>query len=190
MEIAFIVNSKTGKRFNKDFERFKEKFSGNTQVHLTEHAGHATELAETLCSNHVDFIIAVGGDGTLNEVVNGVMQARKENPDSNPSIGILPYGSGNDFVKTINTTNDIKKLASLINQGSTTPVDLGKISFEKDGISNARYFINIADLGIGPEVVLKTNNSKQWNLHLVAIKYLKDLTNITIEHKELKNENE
>jgi len=184
MRIAFIVNSKISQRIriNKDLERFKEMVSGDTQVHLTEHAGHATQLAKTLCSNNVEIIIAVGGDGTLNEVVNGVMQSKNVNPDSISSIGILPYGSGNDFVKTIKATNNIDKLALLIDQRSLTPIDLGKISFEKNGKLNTRYFINIADLGIGSEVVLKTNNSKM--LFGPTVTYLSAITRTFLSYKK------
>ena len=184
MRIAFIVNSKISQRIriNKDLERFKEMVSGDTQVHLTEHIGHATQLAKTLCSDNVDIVIAVGGDGTLNEVVNGVMQVKKVNPDSISSIGIIPYGSGNDFVKTIKATNNIEKLALLIDQRSLTPVDIGKISFEKNGRLTTRYFINIADLGIGPEVVLKTNNSKM--LFGPTITYLSAITRTFLSYKK------
>ena len=184
MRVAFIVNSKISQRIriNKDLERFKEMVSGDTQVHLTEHAGHATQLAKTLCADNVEIIIAVGGDGSLNEIVNGVMQAKKENPDLNSSIGILPYGSGNDFVKTIKATNNIDTLALLINQRSLTPIDLGKISFEKNGRLNTRYFINIADLGIGPEVVLKTNNNKM--LFGPTVTYLSAITMTFLSYKK------
>jgi len=184
MRIAFIVNSKISQRvrINKDLERFKEMVSGDTHVYLTEHAVHATQLAKTLCVNNVDIIIAVGGDGTLNEVVNGVMLAKKVNPDSISSIGILPYGSGNDFVKTLKVTNDIGKLAFLINQRSLTPIDLGKISFEKNGKLTTRYFINIADLGIGPEVVLKTNNSKM--IFGPTVTYLSAITSTFLSYKK------
>jgi len=184
MRIAFIVNSKISQRIriNKDLERFKEMVEGDTQVHATEHAGHASQLAKTLCTDNVEIIIAVGGDGTLSEIVNGVMLAKKVNPDSISSIGILPYGSGNDFVKTIKATKDIDKLAFLINQRSLTPIDLGKITFEKNGSLTTRYFINIADLGIGPEVVLKANNSKM--IFGPTVTYLSAITSTFLSYKK------
>ncbi|MDX1315534.1 MAG: diacylglycerol kinase family lipid kinase, partial [Eudoraea sp.] len=103
-----------------------------------------------------DYLIAVGGDGTLHEVINGVMQSGIP-PGQRPVIGLLPYGSANDFARTAGLSRSIEELIELIQSNSIQKIDLGKIELTRSG--DTRYFINIAGVGLGPEVVRNMENS-------------------------------
>ncbi|MFZ9005142.1 MAG: diacylglycerol/lipid kinase family protein, partial [Robiginitalea sp.] len=96
------------------------------------------------------FLIALGGDGTLHEVINGVMQS---NLPANlyPAIGLLPLGSANDFARTARISNSVEDLIGQIQSKATRKIDLGKIILHHTG--EIRYFINIAGVGLGAEVV-------------------------------------
>lgn len=101
-------------------------------VTVTDHAGHAIELAEK--SEGYDKIVCCGGDGTLNEVVQGVMSAEKRLP-----IGYIPAGSTNDFANSMSLEADTKKAVDAILTGSAHTLDIGSF--------NGRYFTYIASFG-------------------------------------------
>src|SRR4051812_34358142 len=73
----------------------------NVQVKETQSRSHAISLASKAADEYVDLILAAGGDGTLNQVVNGVLTGR-ETETKLPVIGLIPMGSGNDFARTVN----------------------------------------------------------------------------------------
>lgn len=85
------------------------------------------QLAEQAIEKGSDYLIAVGGDGMLNEVVNGYMQTTKEKRKE-VVIGALPYGTGNDFVKSVGITNDLEQIARLMETHKAKPVDLDRKS--------------------------------------------------------------
>jgi len=116
----------------------------------TLNARHAIELARKATVEGCDYLIAIGGDGTLHEVINGVMLSGVSEKDR-PAIGLLPLGSANDFARTAGITDSVEELVKWLQTDSTRQVDLGKIEF-LSGVE-PRYFINIAGLGLGAEVV-------------------------------------
>jgi YegS/Rv2252/BmrU family lipid kinase len=131
-----------------------------------------------------DYIIAVGGDGTLNEVVNGVMLYHEEYPSQNlPTIGVLPLGTANDFVKSINHKRGIDELLALIKSKQYQQIDIGKLQcFDEDRVSKiTHYFINIADVGFGAHVVHKTNSSN--SLLGANFKYTKAILSTFLSYK-------
>ena len=127
------------------------------------YAKNSIEIAQKVAPDN-DYIIAVGGDGTLNEVVNGIMQychEHQKKPSKNlPTLGVLPLGTANDFVKSIDQKGGINELLALIKSQQHQKVDIGKLQcFSEDRVSKiTRYFINIADVGFGAHVVHKTNS--------------------------------
>ncbi|MBX2965068.1 MAG: diacylglycerol kinase family lipid kinase [Cyclobacteriaceae bacterium] len=130
-----------------------------TVVHVTvqetRSKNDAVLLASKAVSQSFDAILAAGGDGTLNQVLNGVLHEQSNNL---PVLGLVPLGSGNDFARTVNVRSDIEFLKNLFTDFTFRPVDVGKISFP-DSKEPARYFINIADVGMGPYVVQRLLNS-------------------------------
>ena len=117
----------------------------------------ATNLAVEAISEGTDFLISVGGDGTMNEVVNGffISKTIKEIP-----IGLLPYGSGNDFARTLGCNRSIFKLFEAIKKRKTIKSDAGEVSYLGfEGMIRKRIFINITDVGIGGMVSKNVNKS-------------------------------
>jgi YegS/Rv2252/BmrU family lipid kinase len=138
----FIVNPKAGKGKSLDIiPKINNEFIGREEdliIEITKYPGHASLISNEYTSKGNYRVYAVGGDGTLNEVLNGMA-------GSNSFLGVIPCGSGNDFIKSLyNEKGDDILIKDIIN-GSVQNMDLGKI---KD-----RYFLNISSVGIDAEVV-------------------------------------
>lgn len=108
----------------------------------TTKRGDATEYVRELGANY-DVVLCVGGDGTLNETVNGVMQLEKRLP-----VGYIPTGSTNDLATTIGIPSDIRKAVELIATNQKNTYDIGKF--------NDRHFCYIASFGVGTEFSYST----------------------------------
>ena len=120
-----------------------EKAGYETSAYATERSGDATKEAERALEQEYDLLIVAGGDGTLNEVVNGIA----EQPNR-PKLGIIPMGTVNDFGRALHLPSNIMKAVDVIVNGHTTQVDIGKM--------NSRYFINLAAGGKLTEVSYET----------------------------------
>lgn len=105
-----------------------------TSCHATTGAGDATEAAKIAVKRRYDLVVAAGGDGTINEVINGLAEQ-----EYRPKLGIIPTGTTNDFARALHIPRDIEAAADIIVKGQTIPVDVGRI--------NDKYFINIAGGG-------------------------------------------
>lgn len=115
---------------------------------FTAGPGDATRLAREAVQSGADFVVAMGGDGTINEVVNGFFIAG-EPIATRAALGILPYGTGGDFRKTLGLPTSIEKAAAIIRGGHTRPVDVGKLELTtRDGRREVRMFANIASFGL------------------------------------------
>lgn len=159
MKLVFVVNNKNN-RLAKVIPKLDQCCQNTKLEHVqfltTLRKKHAIELARNATEDGCDYLIAVGGDGTLHEVINGVMQSNIP-ANEYPAIGIFPHGSANDFARTANITNTVDELFQLITSHSTQKIDLGKVAFRNS--NDIHYFINITGVGLGPEVVQKLENS-------------------------------
>ncbi|HXP48802.1 MAG TPA: diacylglycerol kinase family protein [Bacteroidia bacterium] len=156
-KIAFIIHGKIRKK-QKVIAELESTFHGNYKpsFFISEYSGHAIELSYKAAEEGYNYIICLGGDGSLNEVVNGVMQARNLNKEIMVKVGVLPFGTGNDFVKTIQSPHSFSGIKKLIDENSSKEIDLGLIQFkDKTRADRSRYFINITDIGLGAVVVQK-----------------------------------
>ncbi|MCL2229479.1 MAG: diacylglycerol kinase family lipid kinase [Treponema sp.] len=119
------------------------------QIIQTQSPGHAIELIRNLSIDENDIVVAAGGDGTCNEVVNGLL-SRKEKFSKPPVFGLLPIGRGNDFSSTPNLPLNIDDAIKIILNGNIRPLDAGivKGGFFPDG----RYFINGVGIGFDTKV--------------------------------------
>lgn len=156
-KMAFIINGKIRNK-EKAINVMEEVFSINYKIafFITAHSGHAIELSNIAADEGFNYIICLGGDGTLNEVVNGVMQAKNRNKELNIKVGVLPFGTGNDFIKTIKSPQTFTGLKKIIDDDSFRDIDLGIVHFkDHSGLDSSRYFINITDIGMGGVVVQK-----------------------------------
>ncbi|MGY3480532.1 MULTISPECIES: diacylglycerol kinase [Staphylococcus] len=120
-----------------------EKAGFETSAYATEKIGDATTEAKRCLTQNYDVLIAAGGDGTLNEVINGIA----EHPNR-PKIGIIPMGTVNDFGRALHLPSDIMSAIDVIIEGHSTRVDIGKM--------NSRYFINLAAGGQLTQVSYET----------------------------------
>jgi YegS/Rv2252/BmrU family lipid kinase len=114
----------------------------------TLHPKHATEIAKQAAQEGYQTIAAVGGDGTVHEVVNGLMQVPKER---RPSLGTIPLGSGNDFCENIGAEKDPKAAAARVFKGHTKNIDIGVIA---DDQGKQVYWDNTLGIGFDAAVVL------------------------------------
>ncbi len=138
---------------------FGKKYS--TEIFETKQRNHAIELTFNVIESGCDYLISVGGDGTLNEVVNGYMLA-SPNKRENVAVGLIPGGTGNDFARTIGLNNKMERLFHLIENKSFKPIDLVEasfFSFENQPVK--RFYINIADIGVGANAVQIVNSSSK-----------------------------
>lgn len=159
MKVCFIVNGicRSPKKVYSEIQAFEDLQLAEQVTKLeTEHAGHAIELARDASEKH-DIVIAVGGDGTVNEVVNGIMQASKQ-----AILGVFPAGTANDLSRTLELELDGKQLGELIDKKSFRSVDIGHADLvDSEAGELERYFINVIDFGIGGYVVEKVTNSRK-----------------------------
>jgi YegS/Rv2252/BmrU family lipid kinase len=101
-------------------------------------------------------LVAVGGDGTVHEVVNGMFDAAGSPLVPQPVLGVIPAGSGCDFVKTFGLPGDVIRACEHLEGGDVFPIDVGKITYlQRAGEPAVSYFPNIAGAGLGGAVVNK-----------------------------------
>ncbi|MGA9351944.1 MAG: diacylglycerol kinase family protein [Anaerolineae bacterium] len=124
---------------------------------LTEEPGHATRLARQALDDGYRTIVAVGGDGTVNEVLNGLVEEGAVDPEV--TLGIIPCGTGADFSRTVGIPRDYVGACRQLLRFETRLVDLGRITCLRQGQEVERYFINVAGLGFDGEVAELANRS-------------------------------
>ena len=127
----------------------------------TEYAGHAIDIARQALQNGSRFLAAMGGDGTVHEVVNGMLDNDKPiNPDA--VFGIVAAGTGSDFIKTFGIPATPSHAVAHLDGDESFPIDIGKITFQEDGHEVVRYFANIAEVGLGAECVARAARLPRW----------------------------
>ena len=124
------------------------------EVRYTEGPGHATEIARESITAGKRFVVAVGGDGTIHEVVNGMIEDDKP-IDPGAVVGVISAGRGSDFIKTFGLPGAPGVAVAHLDGGESFPIDIGKITYMEDGREVVRYFPNIAEVGIGADVVAR-----------------------------------
>ena len=121
----------------------------------TNASGHAIQLAAQAAADGYTPIIGGGGDGTLGEVINGIMQTDRESKKPIGPFGILPVGSANDLGDQLGIPRDITQAIAVIAKGKTRRIDLGKV--------NDQYFVNNAGLGLEPYITILQSRMKRLN---------------------------
>jgi YegS/Rv2252/BmrU family lipid kinase len=149
------------------------------EVFETQKAGHAVELATQAKQKGFEFIVAAGGDGTVNQVINGVLAAKN---DSSPALGLLPLGTGNDFARMCGLSTDPQRLVDLIEINQPKWVDVGRITCHHSvGTKVVSYFINACSIGMGPAVVQRLENSRR--VLGPTLTYWKAITTTFLTHR-------
>jgi diacylglycerol kinase (ATP) len=143
----------------------------------TQHQEHALELGKKAARESPFGVLAAGGDGTLNQVLNGFFEA---NLNALPTLGIIPLGTGNDFAHLGNITSTHESILQKIQSGGQL-TDVGRVHcLDTAGNQTTRHFINVASLGMGPAVVhelFKSNRALGRDLT-----YLKSILRVFFTH--------
>jgi len=121
----------------------------------TTHPGHAIEVARDALRNGERFLVAAGGDGTVHEVVNGMIQnGTPIAPDA--VLGVVAAGSGCDFARTFGLPGDAGSAARRLAGDRVRVIDVGTVTCTYGDVERTRYFVNIAEAGLGAAVVART----------------------------------
>jgi len=156
-----IVNPNAGnKNFKKSWNKIKYLLKlKNIQYSfaITQYTKHETILIKEVIKKGYRNIISVGGDGTLHHVVNGIMTQRYIKT-SEIKLGIIPLGTGNDWIKTYNIPNSIEKSIDIIKKNSTIFQDIGCITLQN---GKKEYFNNLGGIGYDGYVVKNLNYLKK-----------------------------
>src|SRR5260221_4968857 len=181
MKVAIILNGISRKKkffYREVLPTLTQKFE--IVVFETQHAQHAIELASTATKEKFDYVLAAGGDGTLNQVLNGILQ--NQNNTIFPTLGIIPLGTGNDFARMCGIKPDANQIANLLLQNNPKPTDVGRINCHDELRKQlTKYFINVCSMGMGPEVVKRLMKSDRSLGPLLT--YLKAITSTFFTHQ-------
>jgi diacylglycerol kinase (ATP) len=127
---------------------------GPFNVAFTKGPGDGTTIAEGAAKEGRKFIIACGGDGTMNEVVNGIMQSAED-----IEFGVLPSGTGGDFRRSIDMPHNHREAAAALRNGVTKSIDIGRVTFrDHDDNEVTRYFVNVSSAGLAAEVIRRVKS--------------------------------
>jgi len=122
---------------------------------LSERRGQLTELARQAAGEGARLLVAVGGDGTVNEIVNGIADL-----DDPPELAIVPRGTGWEFVRTFKIPRAIEDAAVVALHGETRTVDLGRVRFQSwDGSDAESVFANVASAGMSGAIAQRANET-------------------------------
>lgn len=158
--IALIVNPAAGKgrvaHELPEIERNLQRLGLAYEVRRTAGPADATHLTSAALDAGNRFVVAVGGDGTVNEVVNGMFrEGRPIREDA--IIGVVAAGSGCDIVRTFGLPGDATKACSHLAGDNTYPLDIGRIRYATAGGEAERYFANVAEAGLGGAVARRAD---------------------------------
>lgn len=151
---------------------------------LTEGVGHATELARQALADGYKTLVAFGGHGTINEVVNGLVVEGRVDPEV--VLGVIPGGSGDDFRRTIGIPADCREACRRLKGHETGLIDLGQTEYTMEGRQGRRHFANFAGLGFDAAVVERTRRS--WKALSGTIPYPMSIvtTLVTYRNKDVR----
>jgi diacylglycerol kinase (ATP) len=165
--MQMIVNPKAGRgAIGRALPRIREVVEAEELEYTiveTDEPGHAEQLARDAVRSGCTFIVAVGGDGTVHEVVNGMMG--DDGPVATDVVlGVVPSGSGSDFIKTFGLPTVPEEAArNLAGKNVWGALDIARVRYrDNDGKEAMRWFANIAEAGIGAHVVLAAAKMPRW----------------------------
>ncbi len=159
----FIINPNAGNECGKKEWPYIKSLLDKNEIafdyEFTERVGHAEEIVKTKISEAYRKFIVVGGDGTLNEVTNGIFK-QDIIPTNEIYLGLIQMGTGNDWARYYKMTPDYDEEMARLKNFNSKPQDIGKIDFMENGTKKTSYFINIAGLCFDSTIVQTVNEMK------------------------------
>ncbi len=172
--ILFIINPISGGKNKAKIPSLIASYLDHTkykaELSFTAHIGHAAEIAEEAVAKGYDIIIAVGGDGTINEIAPKVIQ-------SNKVLGIIPFGSGNGLARFLKIPMNAKKAILLINDFNVQIIDTAKL--------NGRCFFNIGGMGFDAHISMVFAKNKTRGLKGYMEMFLKEMVSYKSQNYQI-----
>jgi YegS/Rv2252/BmrU family lipid kinase len=163
--VAFLVNpasanGSTGQRWPEIARRAADAGLVGDAL-ISERPGHVAELVERATDAGAALLVAVGGDGTVNEAVNGLMRLRERGREL-PELAVLPRGTGTDFVRTFRIPTRLDDALRIAREGKTREIDAGRVEFRAwDGSDATAFFCNVASAGMSGAVAQRANTTSK-----------------------------
>ncbi len=166
MQKMFVVVNpvSAGKATAKEWPLYEKKLRENGfdfEVKYTEYQEHATEITRKALKEGYDYIVSVGGDGTMNEIVNGFFENNIQiNP--NARLAVFSRGTGCDFIKSLGIKKGFDDFLEVLKRNTSKTVDVGLtkyVDYKKGQVQ--RYFVNVSDIGIGGDTTYRVNRSSK-----------------------------
>jgi diacylglycerol kinase (ATP) len=156
-KFIFIIN---GKRLRNTsvMDRLKKKNYSEAEFHITRYKGHAEELGRGAVDQNCTHIVAVGGDGTIHEVINGMLSSANY-ARIRPMFTFLPKGSGNDLARSLGYSSSIEALEARLERHEVMLADVGTVHYNQQ--EKMRYFINVMDFGLGGSIAKKVDQYRR-----------------------------
>ncbi len=184
LKTRVIVNpesnrGRTRKRWGEIREGLRH-FVREFKYDFTEKPLHATDLARQAIKDGTELVIGVGGDGTMNEIANGFYEDRRMiNPEA--TLGLVPSGTGCDLIKSLSIPAGLKGALQVITDAPSVRMDVGRVRYRtNEGLEDDRFFLNIADFGLGGEVVREVTERR---LQRKASSYVRCLVTTMARYK-------
>lgn len=150
--VVFVINPSSGngataRAWRAIAARLRDRIGDFGELYTTRPL-EATELTRHALQDGADVVVAVGGDGTTNEVVNGFFDDQGKPLHPGAALAVLPRGTGSDFLRTFGREHGVEALAARLQRARFVPLDLGCVSYVDDeGVPRRRHFANVASLG-------------------------------------------
>jgi YegS/Rv2252/BmrU family lipid kinase len=154
------ANGKAGRSWPVMEARLADHLS-DFEVAYTSRPGHATELASRAIQAGFRHLIAVGGDGTNHEVVNGILQ-QEQTAGRDIIYTLLPVGTGNDWIRTHGIPKDFTEWLDMLEAGHCIQQEVGLVTYRSDGKTCRRYFVNVAGMAYDAYVVRYGEKWRSW----------------------------
>jgi len=183
--IAIVNPNARGGEVGKKWEKVEQELK-NKSIHFeasfTEYKGHAIDLVSSHIENGERNFLVIGGDGTINEVVNSAF-AQTKVLTNEILIGLIPFGSGNDWSRMYNIPSSYEEAIDILEDGKIFTQDVGKVTYNEGSKTFIRYFINMAGMGFDARVAQRTNKSKDKGNSGGAFIYFKNLILTLLLHR-------
>ena len=133
--------------------RLLERIGLSFDFNYTEGVGHAMELAREAASDEYRYLVSVGGDGTVNEVANGILHSSNA---AATALGVVSTGTGSDFARSVGLARDYTTACANLTSSKRLTIDVGVVEYQRDGKRQERFFVNSSGVGFDAAVVRET----------------------------------